>query len=107
LTPSIHDRSIQSFCAVASGEINLEKLKSFLQSYTSEHSQHVLRIKGFIYETKNPNVVLIQGVHTLVNYYQGRPIEKEEEKMNKLVFIGYKLARETIEGALKSAVVNQ
>lgn len=124
LTPSIHDRSIQSFCAVAegidkkftiqfsfvlfpfSGQLDLTKLKSFLQGYTQEHAQNVLRIKGFIYESKNPNVVLIQGVHTLVNYYEGRLVEKDEQKMNKLVFIGYKLGREQIEAALKSAVVN-
>ncbi len=64
----------------------------------------VMRMKGILNLRKDPDQFVFQGVHMLFEGRPGRPWSDDEERLNRLVFIGRNLDKEKITQGFMSCI---
>ena len=85
-----HDDEVTSIAIERFGDVDPEKLNTWLGRLLSEKGVDIFRTKGFISYSGNPQRIVFQGVHML---FTAQP-DKEwgnEPRRNQLVFIGRNL----------------
>ena len=88
-----HDDEVGSIAIERIGDVDPEKLNTWMGRLLSEKGIDIFRTKGFISYAGNPNRIVFQGVHML---FTAQP-DKEwgnEPRRNQLVFIGRNLDEE-------------
>lgn len=91
-----HDDEVGSIAIERLGDVDPEKLNSWMGKLLSEKGVDIFRTKGFISYSGNPNRIVFQGVHML---FTAQP-DKEwgnEPRRNQLVFIGRNLDEEQMQ----------
>ena len=91
-----HDDEVGSIAIERLGDVDPEKLNSWMGKLLSEKGVDIFRTKGFISYLGNPNRIVFQGVHML---FTAQP-DKEwgnEPRRNQLVFIGRNLDEEQMQ----------
>ena len=85
-----HDDEVSSIAIEREGDVDPEKLNTWMGKLLAEKGVDIFRTKGFISYSGNPKRIVFQGVHML---FTAQP-DKEwgnEPRRNQLVFIGRNL----------------
>ena len=100
-----HDESVFSFAIVESGEVNLEKLNTWLTELLQTQGPNIFRMKGILNIAGEDNRFVFQGVHMIFDGKPDRPWKPSETRKNELVFIGRNLDAEQLRQAFKACLV--
>ena len=85
-----HDDEVGSIALEVDGDVDGERLTSWISKLLRERGQDIFRMKGFIAIADEPRRFVFQGVHML---FDGQPAEPwgKDPRRNQLVFIGRNL----------------
>ena len=96
-----HDDEITSVGMERDGHCNGPKLNKWLSELLRTKGQDIFRMKGVFAVEGNPERVIFQGVHMILNAAAGGPWNGRPPK-SSLVFIGRNLDRETLSSGFDS-----
>ena len=100
-----HDESVQSVAINIPGDIDPEKFMPWLNEFTQAEGPNILRCKGILAFKNEPKRFVFQGVHMILDGDLQRDWKPEEVRQSKMVFIGHKLNRPSIEKAVEACRV--
>ncbi|MEM7594401.1 MAG: GTP-binding protein [Cyanobacteria bacterium P01_A01_bin.83] len=100
-----HDESVFSFAIVESGEVNLEKLNTWLTELLQIQGPNIFRMKGILNVAGSEDRFVFQGVHMIFDGRPDRPWKPSETRKNELVFIGRDLDAEQLCQDFKACLV--
>lgn len=90
-----HDETVSSVGIDCDGDCEGERLGQWLNRLLRERGNDIFRMKGVFAVRGNPNRVVFQGVHMLLDAQDGGPWGSRPRR-NSLVFIGRDLDREEL-----------
>src|SRR5262249_19381249 len=91
-----HLEGISTVCIVEPGDLDGTKVSRWFRSLLTESGADILRMKGILNLRGDQDQFLFQGVHTDFEGKPGRAWSADEERLNRLVFIGRKLDQDRI-----------
>jgi len=100
----VHDESVVSVGIQAEGECNGKKLNEWLGKLLQEQGQNIFRMKGVFAVKGQPQRIVFQGVHMLMQAQPDREWKPGEKKKNLLVFIGRELDRKALNEGFKACL---
>lgn len=100
-----HDQTVSSVGFKIDGDIDVDKLNSWLGELLSSKGVDIFRSKGILALDGEQRQYVFQGVHMLFDGTEGRPWGDSEERTNRLVFIGRNLDRAELESAFRACLV--
>lgn len=86
-----HDEKVYSVALVESGELDGQKLNTWLSELLRTQGQDIFRMKGILNIAGEDNRYVFQGVHMILDGKPDRPWKANETRKNELVFIGRNL----------------
>lgn len=86
-----HLKDITTVCIVRPGVLSGNKVSLWFRSLLTQSSTEIMRMKGILSLKGDPDQFLFQGVHADFEGKPGRAWNADEERLNRLVFIGRKL----------------
>ncbi len=86
-----HLQGISTVCIVEPGALSGNKVSLWFRALLSEANSDIMRMKGILHLRGDPDQFLFQGVHADFEGKPGRAWGPDEERQNRLVFIGRKL----------------
>jgi hypothetical protein len=98
-----HDDGVTSIGIEADGDCDGKKLNDWLSTVVREQGADIFRMKGIFALSGNPDRVIFQGVHMLIDAANGGPWASRPRK-NSLVFIGRNLDRKALESGFRSCL---
>ena len=99
-----HDDEVGSIAIEREGDVDPEKLNTWMGKLLAEKGVDIFRTKGFISYSGNPKRIVFQGVHML---FTAQP-DKEwgnEPRRNQLVFIGRNLDEDQMQKEFDKCLV--
>ncbi|MBE9118019.1 GTP-binding protein [Lusitaniella coriacea LEGE 07157] len=100
-----HDETVKSFAIVESGELDGQKLNSWLSNLLQTKGVDIFRMKGILNIAGESDRFVFQGVHMLFDGKPDRPWKEEETRKNELVFIGRNLDEAQLREDFKQCLV--
>jgi G3E family GTPase len=97
-----HTEDISTVSIVLPGDLDGLKVSEWFRSVITEQGPNILRMKGILNLRGDPDQFVFQGVHMLFEGRPGRRWANDEERINRLVFIGRDLDEEKIVGGFKA-----
>jgi G3E family GTPase len=91
-----HLQNIDTVCIEKPGELDGLKVSIWFRSVIGEFGDKILRMKGILNLKGDRDQFLLQGVHWDFEGRPGRAWSADEERINRLVFIGRELDRKKI-----------
>ncbi|XKM13820.1 GTP-binding protein [Orbaceae bacterium ac157xtp] len=91
---------IQSYVFEA-GTLDLKKIGAFTEQLIEQYGNDMLRYKGILAITDQPQRLIVQGVHKVVGFDYGLPWNNSEEKISRLVIISRKIPFEQLNEQFK------
>jgi G3E family GTPase len=91
-----HLQNVDTICIEQRGDLDGLKVSLWFRSLIGELGDKILRMKGILNLKGDNDQFLLQGVHWDFEGRPGRPWSADEERINRLVFIGCSLDREKI-----------
>lgn len=91
-----HTEDIETVAITTPGDLDGLKLSHWFRELLAEFGERIMRMKGILNLRKDPDQFVFQGVHRLFEGRPGRAWANEEERLNRLVFIGRNLDKEKI-----------
>jgi G3E family GTPase len=91
-----HLQNIDTVCIEQPGDLDALKVSMWFRSVISEFGDKLLRMKGILNLKGDNDQFLLQGVHWDFEGRPGRTWGTDEERINRLVFIGRALDRQKI-----------
>lgn len=88
-----HDEEVSSVGIELDGELDGIAFREFVSFVIQQFGINLYRFKGIVAIANNPDRVVLQGVHMLVDMKPSYPWKKGEKKKSSLVFIGKELNR--------------
>jgi G3E family GTPase len=92
-----HDDEIASVGITVEGDVDWERLQTWLTTLLGEQGADIFRSKGVISVRDNDRRFVFQGVHMLLDTSLDRPWGPNETRISRLVFIGRNLDRTELE----------
>ncbi|WP_417336739.1 CobW family GTP-binding protein [Halobacteriovorax marinus] len=99
-----HGNEINSISLEFSGALNPQSFEMFLNVLYSQYRDEIYRSKGILHFYGNDSRVLFQGVYSSLKFDHGREWA-DEQRINKIVFIGKGLIGPSLEAGLKNCIV--
>ena len=99
-----HDDTVSSVGIEAEGECDGAKLNEWVGALLREKGQDIFRMKGVFSVQNQPNRIIFQGVHMLLDSQDGGPWGDRPRK-SSLVFIGRNLDREELTSSFQQCQV--
>lgn len=99
-----HHSHISSVGIESEGDCDGKKLNDWLSKLVQEKGADIFRMKGVFAVKNQPERVIFQGVHMLIDAASGGPWGNRPRK-NSLVFIGRHLDREELNKGFRSCLV--
>jgi G3E family GTPase len=99
-----HDLSVTSVGIDTPGDVDVEKLNSWLGQLLATKGVDIFRSKGILALAGEARQYVFQGVHMLFDGDQGRPWRDGEPRTNRLVFIGRNLDRAELEASFRACL---
>lgn len=89
-TSDLHDNSLRTLCICELQKVDLEKVRVWLEEilWDKKYSMDVYRCKGVLNILNSDQLHTLQAVKEIYEIVPGRKWRKEENQMNKIVFIG-------------------
>ena len=100
----IHDITVTSV-SLRGGELDQKKFFPWIQALTQEQGPNILRLKGIIAFSGDPDRYVVQGVHMIIEGDHQRPWRDNEPRESRLVFIGRNLDREALSAEFDACAV--
>jgi len=105
----MHDESVSSVGIEFDGELDLEKLDTWLTTLLREKGVHLFRCKGVLNVHGSDARYIFQGVHMLMGISSsddgiGRAWKEGEARTNRLIFIGRNLDREELNAEFQNCI---
>lgn len=91
-----HTEDIETVAIATAGDLDGLKLSHWFRELLAQFGERIMRMKGILNLRKDPDQFVFQGVHMLFEGRPGRPWAEQEERLNRLVFIGRDLDKENI-----------
>ena len=91
-----HTEDIETVSITVDGDLDGLKVSQWFRELLAEFGERIMRMKGILNLRKDPDQFVFQGVHLLFEGRPGRAWGEEEERVNRLVFIGRNLNKEKI-----------
>jgi G3E family GTPase len=98
-----HEEDVTSVGIESEGECDGRKLNEWLSELVRTKGQDIFRTKGVFAIAGNPDRVIFQGVHMLIDGANGGPWG-ERPRLNKLVFIGRNLDRAELNAGFRGCL---
>ena len=76
--------------------MNPQKFFPWLEKITQMDGPNILRLKGIVALTDDPDRYVVQGVHMIIEGDHQRPWKDGEKRETRLVFIGRELDAEKL-----------
>lgn len=102
-----HTPSISTLSLVEPGDLDGMKISYWFRSLIEELGPNILRMKGILNLRGDPDQFVFQGVHMMFEGRPGRRWEKDENRINRLVFIGRNLDRAKITAGFKHCFASE
>jgi len=102
-----HTEDISTVSTVMPGDLDGLKVSQWFRSLINEQGANILRMKGILNLRGDPDQFVFQGVHMMFEGRPGRRWEKDEERINRLVFIGRNLDEAKIVNGFKDCFSSQ
>jgi len=100
-----HTASFSTVSFVEPGELNGQKLSFWFRSVLAELGADILRMKGILNLHGDEHQFVFHGVHSVFEGRPGREWNRDEERLNRLVFIGKALNREQLLEGFRGCLV--
>jgi len=100
-----HDLTVTSVGLHIDGDVDVDKLNSWLGELLSTKGVDIFRSKGILALADSRRQYVFQGVHMLFDGNEGRPWGGDEPRTNRLVFIGRNLDRAELESSFRACLV--
>ncbi|HWP57439.1 MAG TPA: GTP-binding protein [Candidatus Acidoferrales bacterium] len=100
-----HTASFATVAFVEPGELDGRKLSYWFRDLLAERGDDILRMKGILNLKADGHQFVFHGVHSVFEGRPGRPWQRDEERLNRLVFIGKDLEREVLLEGFKRCLV--
>ena len=91
-----HDDDVKSFVFRSPRAFDPAKLEDFLGAIVNIYGPRMLRYKGVLHMRGTDRKVIFQGVHQLMGSDLGPAWKPDEERINKMVFIGIDLPKDIL-----------
>jgi G3E family GTPase len=98
-----HDEEVTSVGIEIPGDLDEKKLNKWMGALLQEKGTDIFRSKGVLSVKGDPNRLVFQGVHMLMDARSDRPWG-DEPRGNKLIFIGRHLDRDGLIGGFRSCL---
>jgi G3E family GTPase len=102
-----HTEDIETVAIATPGDLDGLKLSQWFRELLAEFGERIMRMKGILNLRKDPDQFVFQGVHLLFEGRPGRAWAKDEERVNRLVFIGRKLDKEKITQGFMNCITSE
>lgn len=99
-----HDDSVTSVGIEADGDVDGRKINAWLAELVRVQGADIFRMKGVFAIAGNPDRIIFQGVHMLIDGANGGPWG-DRPRRNRLVFIGRNLDREALNAGFRACLV--
>jgi G3E family GTPase len=83
-----HSPSISTVSLIEPGDLDGMKVSHWFRSLINELGPNIFRMKGILNLRGDPDQFVFQGVHMMFEGRPGRQWDKDETRLNRLVFIG-------------------
>lgn len=101
-----HDRTVTSVGIELPGELDDDRLNTWLRGLLIERGTDIFRSKGVLAIAGMDTEYVFQGVHMLMDGDTGRPWG-DRERINRLVFIGRNLDRAALEAGFTACLAER
>lgn len=101
-----HDQTVTSVGIELDGDLDGEKLNTWLGWLLSERGVDIFRMKGIVAVAGEDQRHVFQGVHMLLDSQADKPWAPGERRSNKVVFIGRNLDRDELTSSLAACLVD-
>jgi G3E family GTPase len=101
-----HTEDIATVAITTPGDLDGLKLSQWFRGLLAEFGERIMRMKGILNLRKDADQFVFQGVHLLFEGRPGRPWAEDEQRLNRLVFIGRDLDKEKITQGFMSCMTN-
>ncbi|CAM6129969.1 unnamed protein product [Calypogeia fissa] len=99
-----HDPGVSSVSIVCGGNVDVDKVNDWLEALLSENQDNIYRMKGVLSIDNFDSRFVFQGVHSLFEGGPDRPWRANEERINKMVFIGKNLDDASLQSGFRSCL---
>ncbi|MGD1854483.1 MAG: CobW family GTP-binding protein [Leptolyngbyaceae cyanobacterium] len=100
-----HDESVYSLAFVESGELDKEKLNTWMSELLQTKGPDIFRMKGILNIKGEDKRFVFQGVHMIFDGKTERPWKPEETRKSELVFIGRNLNEAELRDGFRACLV--
>ena len=101
-----HDDDVKSFVFRSERAFDAAKLEDFLGAIVNIYGPRMLRYKGVLHMKGTDRKVIFQGVHQLMGSDLGPPWGPDEQRVNKMVFIGIDLPKDIFLQGMEQCLVS-
>ena len=102
-----HLQGVDTFSLVEEGKLDHMKVSVWLRGLIAESGKDILRMKGILNLRGDAEQFLIQGVRTDFQGGPGRTWGDDEDRLNRLVFIGRGLDRDKLKAGFQSCIARE
>jgi G3E family GTPase len=99
-----HTADISTVAITTPGDLDGLKLSQWFRELLADSGPNIMRMKGILNLRKDPDQFVFQGVHLLFEGRPGRRWSEEEERLNRLIFIGRELDEEKITQGFRNCI---
>jgi G3E family GTPase len=99
-----HSEDIETVAIAAPGDLDGLKVSQWFRELIAEFGERIMRMKGILNLRRDPDQFVFQGVHMLFEGRPGRAWAADEERVNRLVFIGKELDSKKITEGFKNCI---
>ncbi|KAK2973206.1 hypothetical protein RJ640_024493 [Escallonia rubra] len=101
----VHDSAVTSVSIVSEGTLDLDELDDWLERLIEEKGEDLYRMKGVLSVSGSEERYVFQGVHSTLDGSPGKTWGADEQRINKLVFIGRNLDETALRKAFRGCLV--
>ncbi|HXV82462.1 MAG TPA: GTP-binding protein [Candidatus Binatia bacterium] len=102
-----HSEDIETVAITTAGDLDGVKVSQWFRELIAEFGERIMRMKGILNLRKDTDQFVFQGVHMLFEGRPGRAWAADEERLNRLVFIGRDLDKEKITQGFMSCITTE
>ncbi|XP_008221516.1 PREDICTED: COBW domain-containing protein 1 [Prunus mume] len=106
-TRDLHDSGVRTLCICEPRQVDLEKVRLWLEEilWEKKHGMDVYRCKGILSIHNSNQLHTLQAVKELYEIVPTRDWKKQENQMNKIVFIGHNLNENVLTESFQACVM--
>ncbi|KAL6190130.1 hypothetical protein ACLB2K_036529 [Fragaria x ananassa] len=106
-TRDLHDSGVRTLCIFEQQKVDLEKVRLWLEEilWEKKYGMDVYRCKGILSVHNSNQLHTLQAVREIYEIVPTRDWKKEENQMNKIVFIGHNINENVLTQLFRACVV--